>query len=342
MTNTKQHFPVQSDQNTWSQRRCRIGLLGLLILLAICASWSHGRAQETETAAAMQPGTAPPISEASPRGRKSHFFSDNTVSYIYGPLYRTPFITTPSQPGVADIIRNTIQFKHLDIWKYGSNLITVDIRKSSSAEPSAGGGAGALEAYAVFRSAFSLNRINNTKTFAVGPLRDLAFEVGANFGTKNSHYAPAERTLYVGPNLQFKLPRGFLDIGLHFRKEWNHQGIFGRDESYAPNFNIEPSWSIPFRVRRLSMSFEGFAEFNTPKGKDSFGKRSRSEFLLRPQLKFDLSPIIHTESRILEAGIGLEYWHNMYGKSAAYIPGAKQLTPVFTLTIHLPHAPQGL
>jgi hypothetical protein len=58
--------------------------------------------------------------------------------------------------------------------------------------------------------------------------------------------------------------------------------------------------NIPFRVHRLPMSFEGFADFNTPKGKDLFGTPTSSEFLVRPQLKFDLSSIMQTESRILE------------------------------------------
>jgi nucleoside-specific outer membrane channel protein Tsx len=338
MTTAVQHSSTWSQQNTRPARQGKLGWPGLLLLLVTCVILSSAEihAQEAEAATDMQAGTVPLPSESGAQAKSPHFFSENTVSFIYGPQYRTHFIITPSGAEGADIARSTLQFKHLDSWKYGSNLFTFDIRKSSSVEPAAGGGTGALELYAVLRSDFSLNRITNTRTFSAGPLRDVSFEVGANLETKNSHYAPEERTLYVGPKLQFKLPRGFFNVGLHLRKEWNHQGILGRDESYATNFNIEPTWSIPFRVRRVAMAFEGFADFNTPKGKDSFGKESASEFLIRPQLKFDLSAILHTESRFLEAGIGLEYWHNVYGKPAAYVPGAEQLTPLFTLTVHLP------
>lgn len=330
---------IGAERNTRRKRQRKAAWFGALFLLTACVASFPGeiQAEEAQTATAAQPGTTPPTGEAGRQRKHSSSFSDNSVSYFYGPLYRTPFITTPSQPDGADIIRSTIQFKHLDAWKYGSNLFTVDIRRSNSVEPAAGGGGGALEAYAVLRSAFSLNRITNTKTFAMGPLRDVSFEVGANLETKNSAYAPMERTLYVGPKLQFKLPRGFLNVGLHFRKEWNHEGILGRDESYNPNFNIEPVWAIPFRVMDVPMSFEGFADFNTPKGRDSFGTPSSSEILIRPQLKFLLSQIMHMESRIFEVGIGLEYWHNMYGKPAGHLPGAEQLTPLFTLTVHLPH-----
>ncbi len=338
MTIAVQHSSFWFQQSTRPKRRRKMGLPGFLLLLITCVTWwpAEIRAQEAETASDAQAGMAPVPGESGAQAKGPHFFSENTVSYIYGPNYRTPFITTPSGTEGADIFRSTLQFKHLDSWKYGSNLFTFDIRKSSSIEPAAGGGTGALELYAVLRSAFSLNRITNTRTFSAGPLRDVSFEVGANLETKNSDYAPEERTLYIGPKLQFKLPRGFFNVGLHLRKEWNHQGILGMDERYATNFNIEPTWSIPFRVRRVAMAFEGFADFNTPKGRDSFGRQSASEFLIRPQLKFDLSSILRTESQFLEAGIGLEYWHNVYGKPAAHVPGAEQLTPLFTLTVHLP------
>jgi len=53
--------------------------------------------------------------------------------YVYGPDYRKPFITTPSQPDGADISRNAIEFKHVDAWKYGHNLVEI---KSSARAPS--------------------------------------------------------------------------------------------------------------------------------------------------------------------------------------------------------------
>jgi hypothetical protein len=49
-----------------------------------------------------------------------------------------------------------------------------------------------------------------------------------------------------------------------------------------------------------------------------------------------VSPLIGLESRVLELGIGFEYWHNMFGKDADEVPGAEQFTPVFALAVHLP------
>lgn len=263
-------------------------------------------------------------------------FSEDTLSYLYGPSYRTPFVTTPEAPDGADIARHTLELKHFDSWRYGSNLVDISLRKSSDVEPAAAGGTGALEAYAIFRSGLGFNRLTGMRAVAIGPLRDIALEIGANLETKNSDYAPEERTLYVGPSLQFRLLSGFLNVGLHWRKEWNHNGVLGKSESYSPNFNIEPSWRVPFRIGSARLAFEGFADLNTPKGNDSFGQATSTEFLVRPKMTIDLGRVLGRGRQVLEAGIGVEYWHNVYGKPAGVVPGAEQLTPIFALTVRLP------
>ena len=111
--------------------------------------------------------------------------------YVFGPAYRNPFITTPSQPDGADISRNAIEFKHVDAWKYGHNLVEVIIKKSSDVEPAAGGGDGAMGLYAIFRSGVGINRIAGRPVVALGPLRDIDIQAGMNLETKNSDYAPA-------------------------------------------------------------------------------------------------------------------------------------------------------
>jgi hypothetical protein len=37
---------------------------------------------------------------------------------------------------------------------------------------------------------------------------------------------------------------------------------------------------------------------------------------------------------VLQLGVGFEYWYNMFGKDAAKVPGARQFTPMVTLTLH--------
>ncbi len=295
--------------------------MGAMIVLALAVGVRRAAAEEQ---AVPQPASGP------------RTFADDTLMYVFGPSYRNPFITSPSQPDGADIARNLIEFKHVDAWKYGHNVVEIIIKKSSDVEPAAGGGTGALGLYSIFRSGIGINRVAGGPIVALGPLRDIAIQAGMNLETKNSGYAPEERTLYFGSSLQFRAGSGFLNVGLHLRKERNHNGHLGVDESYDLGFNIEPVWHLPFRIGAVRLAFDGFADYNTPKGKDAAGHQTRAELIARPLLKLDLGPLIGLESRVLELGIGVEYWHNMFGKDADQVPGAVQLTPVFALAVHLP------
>ena len=265
------------------------------------------------------------------------YSTHDTLSFLYGSSYRTPFVTTADAPGGTDIGKATLEFVHNDSWKYGSNFIDFSLRKSDNGEPALGGGTGALEVYAILRTNLSFNKIGHTKKFRAGPLRDVALELGANLESKNSHYAPEEKTIFIGPNFQFQIPRGFLNVGLHYRKEWNHQGIFGRNDNYDPNFNIEASWSVPVPGFRAPLFFAGFATYNTPKGRDSFGSESVSEVLIRPRVMLDAGKLLFDRRGLLEIGGGVEYWYNEYGKNTGRTPGAKQTTPFVQLTYHLTH-----
>jgi hypothetical protein len=306
--------------------------------------WSRHVAHRTSqaflaalVAAVLWAATAPrAAAQEAPAGFKPPTFADDTLMYVFGPAYRNPFITSPAQPDGADISRHAIEFKHVDAWKYGHNLVEIIIKKSSDVEPAAGGGDGALGLYAIFRTGVGINRVAGKPVIALGPLRDIDIQVGVNLESKNTDYAPQERTLYVGPNLQFRFGQGFLNVGLQLRKEWNHNGNLGVTESYDLGFNIEPVWHVPFRLGRAQLAFDGFADYNTPKGKDAAGRPTRAEFIARPLLKLDISRIVGARSRLLEAGVGFEYWHNIFGKDADRVPGAKQFTPVFTLAVLLP------
>jgi hypothetical protein len=280
----------------------------------------------TSTLAAQEPG----------RPVVSHTMAVDSVTYLYGPDYQTPFVVTPSSPGGANIARNTIEWIHHDSWRYGSNLLDLSLRKSSSIEPAVGGGTGALEPYLILRSGLGLHRMLGERMPLPSALRDISIEGGANLESKNSAFAPEERTIYVGAVMQFNVPQGMLNLGIHFRKEWNHEGILGKDESYDPDLNLEPVWNLPVRLGHLDLGWGGFVDINTPKGKDSFGTQMKTEALARSQVTADVGTLFHRHKTGVEFGGGLEYWHNEYGKPASITPGADELTPLFLFTFHLP------
>jgi hypothetical protein len=243
-------------------------------------------------------------------------------------------VLEPGSGKAADIERNAIEYSHLGFWALGSNFADVMVSKSSMAEPASGGGSGATEVYAILRSSIGLNEATGTRTFRRGPMRNLSIELGANLETKNSSFAPAEKTIYFGPNLQFAVPRGYLNVGLHLRKEWNHEGVLGKSEDYDPDFNIEPTWMFPFAIGPLHLAYSGFADYNTPKGNDSFGNPTVGEFLVRKAVTVDIGAVLFKRAQLLDLSGGFWYWHNEYGKPSSN-PGAEQMTPMIGLAVHL-------
>ena len=303
----------------------------LPLTLALCAvSQPAARAQQL-----AEPLITASVEAAAPPADVPHKPAGvDVLTYWYGPFYKTPFVMKPGSSQAADIPRHTIEYSHIGFWSLGSNFADVMVNKSSMAEPASGGGGGAIEAYVILRSNFGLNEVTGTKRFRYGPLRDVSAEFGANLETKNSSYAPSERTIYVGPNLQFAMPRGYLNLGLHFRKEWNHEGILGKSEDYDPDFNLEPTWMLPFSVGKVHFAYTGFAEFNTAKGKDSFGKETVAEFMIRNSVAIDMGALLLHRAQLVDLHGGFWYWHNEYGKPSSD-PGAKQMTPMVGLAIHL-------
>ena len=256
------------------------------------------------------------------------------LAYWYGPDYHTPFVLNPNTGKAASIARNSIEFTSVGSWGVLTNFTDVMVNLSNMAEPANGGGSGATEAYVILRPAIDLNELGHSDTFKKGVLRDITFEMGANLETKNSSYAPSEKTIYIGPKLVFAMPKGFFNVGLHFRKEWNHEGVLGKSESYDPNFNLEPTWLLPFKVGKAHFAFSGFADYNSPKGKDSFGSQTVSEFLVRTVVAVDIGSFLFRKPQLLDLSGGLWYWHNEYGKPSSD-PGAEQLTPLIGMNFHL-------
>jgi hypothetical protein len=309
----------------------RVAAIGALLL---AVGGTCGWAQDS-VGAASEAGEAVSSRQAeSAHEARGGSHGTAVLAYWYGSTYHTPFVVDEKTGKTADIARHAVEFTHAGQWELLSSFADVTVTQSSMVEPAASGGTGATEIYAILRPGVSLNAATNSTAFKFGPVRDVVFETGANLETKNSSFAPAERTLYIGPKVVFAVPRGFVNLGLHFRKEWNHEGVLGKAENYNPDLNVEPAWLLPFALGNAHLAYSGFAEYNTGKGKDSFGTETKSEFLLRNTLSVDAGTLMFGRAQMIEVSGGFWYWHNEYGKPASD-PGAKQMTPIVGLTFHL-------
>ena len=244
----------------------RLGPSALWTLALLSLALRTVAAQQTVIAASQAPSGVTSGPAGSIQKPPSLQHGSVVLAYWYGPDYHTPFVLNPNTGKAASIARNSIEFTSVGSWGVLTNFADVMVNLSNMAEPANGGGSGATEAYVILRPAIDLNELGHSDTFKKGVLRDITFEMGANLETKNSSFAPSEKTIYIGPKLVFATPKGFFNVGLHFRKEWNHEGVLGKSESYDPDFNLEPTWLLPFKVGKAHFAFSGFAEYNTPKG----------------------------------------------------------------------------
>ena len=317
-----------ADSRTLRDKGAHAFFLAFLLQLAFCSAEAQDSMDATSHSSVM---AAQAASAPAPHVQQHN---SNVLAYWYGATYRTPFVVNPNTGKASDIPRSAIEFTHAGSTGLLNSFADVTVSQSSMAEPAASGGSGATELYAILRAGASLNELTRSATFRKGPLRDLSFEAGANLETKNSSYAPAERTLYIGPKFEFALPHGFFNVGLHYRKEWNHEGVLGKAENYDPNFNIEPTWAIPFTLGKAHLAYSGFADYNSQKGKDSFGSQTVPEFLIRNVLSLDIGAALFRRAQLLDLSGGFWYWHNEYGKSTSN-PGAEQMTPLIGLVLHL-------
>lgn len=306
-------------------------LAGSLTLLAftgiLAAPETTQPAPHAPDMAAAQHSGSFPANANGPHG-------SDVIAYWFGTSYRTPFVLKQRSGQAADIQRNSLEYTHLSFWGLGSNFADVMVNQSNMAEPAGNGGVGATEVYVTLRSDVGLNEITRSDAFRFGPVRDVALELGTNLEAKNSSFAPAERTIHFGPKIRFAAPRGYFNVGLHLRKEWNHEGVLGKPENYNVDFTVEPAWLLPFSIARMHVAWSGFADYNTQKGKDSFGSPTAPEFLIRSTVSADVGAAQFHRTQLLDLSGGCWYWHNEYGKPASD-PGAEQATPFIGLAFHL-------
>ena len=256
-------------------------------------------------------------------------WSDNHLSWWYGTHFAEPGIAAP-------IAKTTFEFTHADAYAYGSNFFDVQTLRSSRTDPAAGGGNGATEVYAVYRSTLSLSKLTG-KNHAWGAIRDWGLSGGFDWNTKNTSFAPQKRMFAVGPKVSFSVP-GYWDLSVMWRGETNHNGLTAplhRDQRYQDTYYVETAWSTPFTLGGIPMTFKGFANHVPPKGIDGFGNATVSETLARADLLVDIGGLALAKPGRFFAGFGYEYWRNKYGDSSAVTSGTTERAAFVNFEWHL-------
>ena len=278
---------------------------------------------------AAEPSLAIDAPAGTPPAVPSFFlFSDTQLIYWHQFSGAEPRVGKPIQ-------KNILSIAHFDSWKYGTNLISIDLFKSDKHDPAApwggpgfpipagGIGEGAFEFYGFFRSTLSLNALTDSNRFAYGPIKDVSFYFGADEETKNTAFAPRKRVLVGALQFTFDVP-GALTIAAGLHKERFHNGFVpllgfppGTRESgtfdAAPTleaFYMHPLASI---LNGAPVRFSGLTFVVGPKGKDGFGNPTKTEFLTDNRLTLDLGQWVANKPNRIDLFAGWRYWQNKFG-----------------------------
>lgn len=253
-----------------------------------------------------------------------------------------------NEKGSRDVNKTIVSFGHFDVWDYGTNFFNVDVLLSNPNEAAANSSGGSTEFYAVYRAQLSPDKIFGLNT-KFGPISAVNFEFGGDLEGENNAFGANKKLLVVGPNFHFDLGAGFLNVGIHFSKEWNHNGIcasigtgicVGTDApndgavSFSPAAEFEFVWLYNLKaLTGLPLDFRGFMNIVTPKGKTGFGGPTFTEVLAVPRLNLDLGTMLFGKAHKPDVFFQVELWEHKFGNSDT-LAGAEEVAPTLGLEVH--------
>jgi hypothetical protein len=136
------------------------------------------------------------------------------------------------------------------------------------------------------------------------------------------------------------MPAGFLNIGVHLSKEWNHNGFCadactkpGGPVSFDPAPEFEFVWLYPLSFTGLPLDFRGFMNIVFPKGQDGFGANTYTEILARPQLQLDLGKMLFNKPHKPDVYLAVELWEHKFG-AGTNVPGSEEVAPTIGMEVH--------
>jgi nucleoside-specific outer membrane channel protein Tsx len=267
-------------------------------------------------------------------------FSDTSIGVRDGLTVSNPGGNPGDEKGSRNVNKVIFNVDHFDVWDYGSNFFDVDMLLSNPNEAAYNSSGGSTEFYAVYRGQLSPDKIFGINT-KFGPISAINFEFGGDLESENTQFAPNKKLLIAGPNFHFDLPdHGFITLGVHVSKEWNHNGFCAEDCTVAGgpvSFHATPEfelvWLYPLGFTGLPLDFRGFMNVVLPKGKDGFGGNTYTEILARPQITLDVGKMMFNKPHKPDLYFAVELWEHKFGTSDK-TAGSEEVSPELGIQVH--------
>lgn len=267
-------------------------------------------------------------------GAQAADWSDTAIGLRAGSQFREPF-----NPDAID--KQVLSLTHASGYRYGSQFLNLDLLQSDHRDPaSPGGHKGAFEAYLTYRHTLDLGALSG-RGLGAGPVRGLGLTAGFDLNNKDdAGYNSRKRMWVLGPTVMWKLPRGRLNTSLLMAWESNAphgpfapvSGVHGRYH-YRPHPMLALDWGIPIGQH---LSFEGFANAISAKGRNETGAATGPETNIDMRLMLDAGALLGARKRAFLVGAEYQYWHNKFGNSDAITGGRGNTarTPMLRIEHH--------
>jgi nucleoside-specific outer membrane channel protein Tsx len=261
-------------------------------------------------------------------------WSDTYIGWRTGNSFAEPFNN-------QDIKKNIFNLNHVSGYSHGSNFFNVDFLMSDKKDPAGAGSTnGAQEAYIVYRHTLDLGKVTGSP-IAFGPVKAVNATLGFDVNTKtDAGYNSKKRMIVAGPTFAIDIPAGFLNVGIYQLWESNAPySTFTKVSTPRYSYDAHPMlnlvWGIPLG-KNTGLSFEGFANFITSKGKNEFGGDTAAETNIDAQVMYDASAIVGAKPKTLKVGLEYQYWKNKFGNNASGPAGggAFAKTPMLRVQYH--------
>jgi nucleoside-specific outer membrane channel protein Tsx len=263
-------------------------------------------------------------------------WSDTALTYRHGTKFGEPFEGN-------NITKDIIGLNHVSGYKYGTNFFNVDylMSKDGSADPAfPNASSGAREIYAAYRNTVDLEKATGKSYKATG-VRGLGVTFGGDYNVKNdAGYNSSKEMVVLGPTVMFDVP-GFLNVSLlqlwESNSPYNAKTPAGTERyNYEPHPMLTAAWGIPFSVASVPLSFEGFANVISPKGKLESGRDSKTETNIDMQVMYDMSSAVGAQAKTFKVGVEYQFWKNKFGNDYSGVTGqgAFAKTPMVRAEYH--------
>lgn len=218
----------------------------------------------------------------SPTAWAKEFWSDNSVTFLYGTTYSVPLTQN-----TEDKKRYVVTLEHVSDNSWGDVFSFLDIERATEAN--------ITTLYGEFIPRLSLYKLQGHKAPEKTFFSDLLLAGNLEYGVDNSGFNQFNYLFGIGTNLNIP---GFQFFQLNFFRRLN--------QHYANNWQITPVFGLPFSIGNTDFRIDGWADLT------SAVEDKKANIHTQIQAKWDLGKTVMHKPNTFYVGTEYKYWKHKF------------------------------